>query len=85
MRNNEQSIPRVYADFNNADALGRLRLNCQGTVDDLQSQGIQLSENMPLMLYMEDVECIGRVAYSSEENIWVAAIDWGGIRDRPDA
>jgi hypothetical protein len=27
--------PKVYADFQNADSQGRLRLNCLGTVEDL--------------------------------------------------
>jgi hypothetical protein len=33
---------RVFADFHNADALGRLRLNCIGTVEDLARQQISL-------------------------------------------
>ena len=32
------ATPRIYADFHNADAQGRLRLNCIGTEEDLASQ-----------------------------------------------
>jgi hypothetical protein len=43
--------PKVYADFHNADAKGRLRLNCVGTIEDLARQGITLREGMPLTFY----------------------------------
>jgi hypothetical protein len=36
--------PRVFADFHNADAQGRLRLNCIGTLEDLASQNIELQD-----------------------------------------
>ena len=32
--------PKVYADSHNADAYGRLRLNCAGTTEDLSRQAI---------------------------------------------
>ena len=75
------SLPRIYADFNNADKLGRLRLNCDGTKADLQRLGIALAEGMQLMFYMEDIECCGMVTFSSTENLWVGLIDWSKIRD----
>ena len=71
---------RVYADFNNADRQGRLRLNCVGTTDDLRRQDLGLTEGMPLTLYMEDIECSGTATFSHEENIWVAVIDWDAIK-----
>jgi len=73
--------PRVYADFHNADPQGRLRLNCVGTVQDLSRQQIKLREGLELTLYSEELEVKGQVQYSSEENIWVAAIDWDAIRE----
>jgi hypothetical protein len=79
--NNKQSpaVPRVFADFNNADRHGRLRLNCERTATDLQKQQIHLRENMELILYMEDLECLGVVVKSAEEDIWVAKIEWKDI------
>jgi dTDP-glucose pyrophosphorylase len=77
----QQDLPRVYADFHNADRHGRLRLNCAGTTQDLQRQGLNLVEGLRLTLYMDDVECAGLVTFSDEENLWVAVIDWDEIKD----
>jgi hypothetical protein len=73
--------PRVFADFHNADVQGRLRLNCIGTVEDLARQNIELQDGQLLTLYSEDLEVEGVVQYSSEENLWVAAIDWDAIKE----
>lgn len=75
------STSRVFADFHNADAQGRLRLNTIGTVEDLAQQQIALREGLPLTLYSEELEVDGVVLYSSDENVWVAVIDWNAIRE----
>lgn len=72
---------RVFADFHNADAKGRLRLNCDGTIEDLACQRITLRDNQHLILYSEDLEVDGIVRYSDEEELWVAVIDWNAIRE----
>jgi sporulation protein YlmC with PRC-barrel domain len=72
--------PRVFADFHNADAEGRLRLNCIGTIEDLASQSIELQDGQLLTIYSEDLEVDGVVQFSEEEKLWVAAIDWDRIR-----
>lgn len=80
---------KVYADFHNADANGRLRLNCVGTMEDLARQGITLREGMPSALYSDDLDANGQldelrvngvVSFSEEEHCWVATIDWSAIR-----
>jgi hypothetical protein len=80
--------PKVYADFNNADSQGRLRLNCTGTVEDLSRQGVILREGLMLYLYEPDVDHAGKtdellvdgvVTFSVDEHCWVAAIDWHAI------
>ena len=73
--------PRIFADFHNADAQGRLRLNCAGTVEDLACQKIVLKEGQSLILYSEDLEVDGVVRFSQKENLWVAVIDWDAIRE----
>jgi len=73
--------PKVFADFHNADAQGRLRLNCIGTVEDLAQQQIVLRDGLPLTLYSEELEVEGVVQYSTDENVWVAVINWSAIRD----
>jgi len=72
--------PKVFADFHNADAQGRLRLNCIGTVEDLAQQQIVLRDGLPLTFYSEELEVEGVVHYSTDENVWVAVIDWSAIR-----
>lgn len=73
------SHPRVFADFHNADAEGRLRLNCIGTIEDLARHHIELQDGQLLTLYSEDVEVDGTVQYSDMEKMWVAIIDWEQI------
>ncbi len=86
--------PRIYADFHNADTLGRLRLNCLGTFEDLSRQKIELRDGLLLSLYADDLDAQGRpdellvdgvAAYSPNENCWVAQIDWNAIRHASDA
>ena len=77
--------PRIYADFQNADGQGRLRLNCRGTLDDLHRHQVSLSEGLVLTFYSEDVEVEGEVHYSTDENVWVAAIDWDAVRQFDDS
>jgi hypothetical protein len=86
-------MPKIYADFHNADALGRLRLNCVGTIEELAEQQVELREGLVLTLYSDDVDASGQldellvdgiVSYSEEEHCWVAAIDWTAIRHASD-
>jgi hypothetical protein len=81
--------PRIYADFHNADSLGRLRLNCVGTVEDLSQQQVELREGLLLTLYSDDLDDTGQldellvdgiVSFSEDEHCWVAVIDWAAIR-----
>jgi hypothetical protein len=72
--------PRIFADFQNADLQGRLRLNCIGTIEDLSRQGTKLINGENLLIYSEELEADAVVAYSNEEKIWVASIDWDNIR-----
>jgi hypothetical protein len=80
---------RVYADFQNADAQGRVRMNCIGTMEDLARQQVELQPGLSLTLYSDDLDAQGRldelvaegvVSFSEEEHCWVATIDWSAIR-----
>jgi len=80
---------RIYADFQNADERGRLRLNCVGTARDLARSGVQLRDGLAVTVYSDDagtdnaslqIEAGGIVRYSDEEQCWVAEIDWEGLR-----
>ena len=72
---------RIFADFHNADAKGRVRLNCAGTVADLKRQKIVLQDGQSLIIYSEELEIEGVVHYSGEENLWTAVIDWNSIQE----
>jgi hypothetical protein len=81
--------PRIFADFQNADSQGRLRLNCIGMIlpwrgyanEDLSRQRTKLIDGENLLIYSEELEADAVVAYSDEEKIWVATIDWDKIRE----
>jgi len=92
-------LPRVYADFMNTDrrrhpdGLRRILLNTQGTREDLKRQGIELRENLKLLLYSDDADSDGRcdpllvegtVQFDSERDQWVAVIDWDSLRHESD-
>lgn len=71
---------RVFVDFHNADAQGRLRLNCIGTIEDLSAQKIELQSGQQLTVYSKDLEFDGIVEYSDSEHLWVVIINWDEIR-----
>jgi hypothetical protein len=75
------NYPKVFADFQNTDEQGRLRLNCIGTIKDLSRQGTQLIPGGKLLIYSEELEADAVIEYSDQEKIWVAAIDWEQIRE----
>ncbi len=72
--------PRIYADFHNADVLGRVRLNCVGTIEDLARQGITLHEGLQVIVHDDELEADGEAQYSLEEGVWGVKIDWQAIR-----
>lgn len=74
-------MQRIFADFNNSDALGRLRLTCVGTIEDLSRSGTVLREGLQVLVYDGDLEAVGTVRYSEDEHIWVAE-NIGDVRPR---
>lgn len=48
----------------------------------LNRQKIWLQDAQELTLYSEDLEVDGIVRYSTEENVWVAVINWDEIREQ---
>jgi len=74
-------IPKLFADFNNADRQRRVRLNSNGTFADIKRLNIELKEDMQVFLYDNDtLTTIGNIKYSDEEKIWVAEINWNNIQ-----
>lgn len=79
----QEQLPRVFVDFNNADRQGRVRLNCVGTVNDLNRLGIVLREGTQMLLACIELATEGTATYSAEEGLWVARVDWDRIRSLP--
>jgi hypothetical protein len=74
-------IPKLFADFNNADQQGRVRLNTNGTFEDIKKLGLELKEGIEVLLDDNDsLTTIGKIKYSDEEKIWVAEISWDNIK-----
>ena len=75
------SLIKIYADFNNADSRGRIRLNTEGTFHDLQRMKIKLEEGLQILLDDDEGLAIsGTVLFSEEENIWVGIINWDELK-----
>lgn len=64
----------VYADFNNMDEAGRIRLNTFGTTGDIQKLSLRLVEGMSMVVSDGEIIAKGKVEFSSEENIWVLKV-----------
>ena len=73
---------KIYADLQNADVSGRIRMNCRGTAGDLAGLRLELSEGLDVILYDEEFEVDGRVEFSELEDRWVAVIDRNALRRR---
>ncbi len=75
------AVPVITADFNNADAQGRLRLSIIGATRDFARLGVRLVDGLRIVVTDRDeLEADGEVVFSTEEHIWVAKIDWKAIR-----
>lgn len=64
----------------NADTEGKVRLNTNGTFQDLEKNKINLYEGLEIIL--DDycgVTTKGIVNYSDKEKIWVAIVDWNSF------
>ncbi len=74
-------LPKLFADFNNADQHGRVRLNTNGTFADIKRLSLELKEGMQVPLHDDDsLKTVGQLKYSDKENIWVAEINWNTIK-----
>ncbi len=87
------AIPKIYADFQNLDDANRLRLTCVGTIQDLERQGVELTDGLLLTLYTDDADDRGQpdemraegvAHYDEAQRCWVAEVDWNGIRHASD-
>ena len=70
-----------------------LELTCRGTIDDLARLGIELTEGLEAVFYMDDadeegksdeLEADGVVHFDKAANHWIARIDMRSIRHASD-
>ncbi|MDO6433263.1 hypothetical protein Q4E93_21815 [Flavitalea sp. BT771] len=72
---------KIYADFNNADSKGRVRLTSDGTFRDLERLNIKLKSGLEILLDDDEgLATSGVVLFSDEEKIWVAKINWDDLK-----
>lgn len=64
----------IFADFNNRDRDGRLRLNNVGTTSDLSLNSITLSDGLRLMVSDGDLAAEIIVRTPGRENVWLGEI-----------
>ena len=65
----------IFADFNNADYKGRIRLNTSGTLEDLQRKNLKLEAGLKVILDdADELTALATVEYSDDERIWVARL-----------
>ena len=65
----------IFADFNNLDSWGRVRLITTGSLESIQPDSIELIEGKQVQLDDEDgLRNIGTLYFSKDENIWVAKL-----------
>ncbi len=76
------TTPSVYVDFQNADSAGRIRLNTTGSLRDLSALSGGPSEGLVVRLESEELRATGVMRFSSDEQIWVAELDWSEVEDR---
>ena len=69
---------RLFVDFQNSDVQGRVRLNTVGSLRDPAVSKLEIGT--ALELHDGEMELEGVAAYSSEERIWVAVVDWQKFR-----
>jgi hypothetical protein len=66
----------IFADFNNNDKYGRIRLNTNGALRDIKSRNIELIDGKRVLLDDSDeLRIIGVLRFSNDEGIWVAEIN----------
>ena len=72
----------MYADFQNADSAGRIRLNTTGSLRDLGALPNGPTDGLVVRLESEELHATGVLRFSSEERIWVAELYWSDVKDR---
>ena len=72
---------RIYADFNNTDEQGRVRLSTVGSKRDLDAHKDEVTDGLRVILYMTDeFEVEGALVF---DGIWRGIPVWSTIKYTP--
>jgi hypothetical protein len=71
---------RIYADFNNCEEDGKVRLNSRGSLDDLSQVKNKIRSSMLVWIYDEELEVETELQYSQKWKIWLGEPNWSTIR-----
>jgi len=72
---------RIYADFNNRNEDGFVRLTVVGSERDLTKYETSLTEGINVILYDEELEIDATLKRDPRLNIWLGVPDWTTRRD----
>jgi hypothetical protein len=64
----------IFADFNNLDEDGYIRLNTAGTLEDIRAASIQLKDGLRLVVSDGDLTAEVLVREPGRERVWRAQI-----------
>jgi len=68
----------IFADFNSRDEDDAVWLNANGTVQDLQEMGLNLTEGQTIWITDGEIEMMGTVTF--RDDMWVAIPDEEGMK-----
>ncbi len=77
---------RIWVDFNNKDEDNNVRLNCLGTIEQIESEAIPMVEGQKVVVFCDDdyeeimeVEGILKQVITPppfQQKIWIAVVNW---------
>ena len=85
--------PRIYADFQNIDNIGRLILSCSGTQRDINTQKLILTSGLEVTFYSDDIgdngeEDVllvgGKIEFDDRTQTWVGVYNPDRFRHASD-
>lgn len=71
---------RIYADFNNSEKNGKVRLNTNGSLSDLFKVKHKIHRDMVVWLYDEEFEVETKLEYDEKWKVWLGEPDWSTLR-----
>lgn len=70
----------IYADFNNCEENGKVRLNTNGSLSDLFQVKNKIHPDMLVWLYDEEFEVETKLEYDRQWQLWLGEPNWSTIR-----